>query len=98
MPGIEVGADLIAMLTCQEVSRSVASDELPSAGWLRRLSITFHLLMCRHCRRYSRQIQAIGKASREVLGKEQLDPGAQERLRASILDQLPRAPDDKSES
>ncbi len=91
-----MGARLIAMLSCQEVSRSIASDELATAGWRRRLSIRFHLLMCRHCRRYSRQIEAIGSASRWILGKDRLDPGSRERLRSSILDQIP--PDDEDGS
>ncbi len=79
------------MLTCQEVSRAIASDEFATAGWRRRLSIKFHLLMCRHCRRYSRQIEAIGSAARWILGKDRLDPGSRERLRSSILDQIPPA-------
>ncbi len=79
----------MAMLSCQEVSRSIASDELGTAGWRRRLSIKLHLLMCRHCRRYARQIDAIGSAARRLLGKDRLDPGSRERLRSSILDLMP---------
>jgi len=92
-----VGTRLIAMLTCQEVSRSIASDELATAGWRRRWSIKFHLLMCRQCRRYSRQIEAIGSAARWILGKDQLDPGSRERLRSSILDRIPADDGDSSD-
>ena len=77
------------MLTCQEVARSIATDELATAGWRQRLSIRFHLLMCQHCRRYARQIEAIGRATRRVLGSKPLEPGSRERLRDSILDQIP---------
>jgi len=86
-----VGERLIAMLTCQDVSRSIAADELTTAGWHRRVSIRFHLLMCRHCRRYSRQIEAIGAATRRILGKAPLNPESRERLRSSILDRIPPA-------
>lgn len=89
---------MIAMLTCQEVSRSIASDELPTAGWRRRLSIKFHLLMCRHCRRYFRQIEAIGSATRGAIGRDRLDPAVRERLRSSILDRLLSGRDNRSDT
>ena len=84
------------MLTCQEVCRSIATDELDTAGWRRRLSIRFHLFMCRNCQRYSRQIDAIGNATRRILGKDRLDPESRDRLRSSILDQIPPADQDTS--
>ena len=77
------------MLSCEEVSRTIASDELATAGWPRRLSLELHLLMCRHCRRYSREMRAIGAAARRIFGDERPDPGSRERLRSSILDKLP---------
>ena len=78
----------LMMPTCREVSRMVASDELASAGWRRRLAFRLHWLMCRHCRRYSRQIEAIGTAARQVLGVAEAHSGSRERLRSSILDKL----------
>ena len=78
------------MLTCKEISRTIASDELASAGWRRRFAVRLHLLMCRHCRRYSRQIEAIGTAARQVLGVAEPRSGSGERLRNSILDRLSR--------
>jgi len=77
------------MPTCKEVSRSIAADELSTAGWRQRLSTQIHLLMCRHCRRYSRQLRAIGEAARNLLSDTPQDPGSRERLRSSILDQIP---------
>lgn len=79
------------MPACDEVSRAAASDELTTAGWRRRLSIKFHLLICRHCRRYARQLNAIGTATRRVFGQDPLEPGSRERLRRTILKQIPRA-------
>ena len=40
------------MLTCKQVSKEIASEEL-DAAWKRRLGVRSHLLMCRHCRGYS---------------------------------------------
>lgn len=48
------------MLASEQVSRSIAKDELGLAGWCHRLAIRLHLLVCRHCRRYARQIEVIG--------------------------------------
>lgn len=74
------------MLRCREVTRTIASDELSSAGWRRRLAVRLHLFMCRHCRRYADQMREIGEAAREVLGPVASESRARERLRKSILD------------
>ncbi len=37
------------------------------AGWRERLAVRFHLLRCRHCRRYMAQLRAIGAAA-EICG------------------------------
>ena len=84
----------MVMPKCKEVSRSIAADELSAAGWKQRLSTNLHLLMCRHCRRYARQLRAIGDAARQVFGDTSLESGARESLRSSILDQIPPAADD----
>ncbi len=89
---------MIAMLTCKEVSRSIAADELASAGWRKRWSIKLHLMMCRYCRRYSRQIEAIGAAARRIYGSAPSDPGARERLRSSILERIPAGREDERDS
>lgn len=52
------------MHSCKEVARAVSSDELSELPLGRRLLIRWHLFMCRDCARYSRQIEAIGRAMR----------------------------------
>lgn len=84
------------MMTCKEVSQTIASDELSAAGWRQRLAARLHLLMCRHCRRYARQMSQIGEAAREVFSDPPSEPESRERLRSAILDQIP--PADQSES
>ena len=93
-----MGASLKAMLTCKEVSRTIASDEVTTADWRQRLAVKIHLLMCRHCRRYTRQMQAIGEAARQILSDTPPDRGSRDRLRDSILDQLPPAAENDSDS
>ncbi len=73
------------MLRCNEVARILASDLLDDLAWGRRLALQMHLLMCRHCRRYARQLRAIGTAARRLWGEESVDPSTLERLERGIL-------------
>ena len=93
-----MGTGLIAMLKCKEVSRTIASDELAAADWRRRLSFKLHLLMCRHCRRYAHQIQSIGDAAKQIFSDEPTDLESRERLRISILAQIPDCDGRESDS
>jgi len=54
------------MLTCREVAEVIASGELDRASWRGRLAVRFHLAMCVRCRRYARQIRAIGDGARTL--------------------------------
>jgi hypothetical protein len=72
------------ILRCQEAARLISSDEDVEGGWLRRLGLSAHLLMCEKCRRYKAQINALGKAARELW--TQPDDDAVARLRDRILD------------
>ena len=57
------------MMTCQQLTTAIASDELAEASWRQRLAIRFHLLICKHCRCYQRQITAIGDMVRSTSRK-----------------------------
>ncbi len=74
------------MLSCREVVRLVASDELASAGWRRRLAVRLHWLMCRYCRRYAVQLRAIAEATRKLLEGGEADPTRLDRLERAILE------------
>ena len=54
------------MYRCSEVVRLISTDEFASAGFLRKLGIRLHLVICRNCARYLRQLRAIRKALRET--------------------------------
>jgi hypothetical protein len=54
------------MLKCRELSQLVATDELASGGWLRRLEVRMHLMMCRHCSGYAEQLKKLGIAARSL--------------------------------
>lgn len=76
---------MMGLPSCCEVSRAVASGVLDDAPVHRRLAVRLHLLMCRHCRRYARQIRAIGRAARELSAGPQGDDESLQRLRRSLL-------------
>ena len=58
------------MLACSEVTRLYASDEIQRVSVTKRLKVRLHLLMCRFCRRYVRELAAIGNAARRLLGQD----------------------------
>ncbi len=51
-------------MTCKEVSTLIARGELAEASFTRRLAVRVHLAMCRHCRAFQRQLEAISAAAR----------------------------------
>ncbi len=78
------------MQSCQEVAYLVASDGLERAAWHTRLLTRLHLLFCRHCRRYARQVATIGRIGREALSADPVDAKTVQRLEGSIMDHASR--------
>ncbi len=74
------------MLSCKEVARLIASDELADLGWSERILVRLHLVRCHHCRRYAAQLRAISTAALERGGFGPADLQALERLERSILE------------
>jgi len=54
------------MMTCKEVSTLVSTGDLQAASLLRRLGVGVHLAMCRHCRAFRRQVNAMADAARAL--------------------------------
>ena len=51
------------MLNCREVVKDSGLLIAGELSWQRRLVIRMHLLMCRHCRRYVRQLRVLIRAA-----------------------------------
>ena len=84
------------MITCKEVARRISSGEIADAPLLQRFGMRIHLLMCRYCRRYSRQMQTIGAFSRKAWSLADEDQERLDRLKKTILQNSPkRAPKGK---
>jgi len=82
------------MPNCKEISKIIAGDALEGAGRGKRLSVWFHLLMCKYCRRYSRQIRAVGEVTRAMhAGRPTPEEKAKlERLKETLLNEEPNPP------
>jgi len=83
------------MMSCRQVTRRIASDQLAGAGWRSRLGVRLHLAMCRHCRRYAAQLAAIGDAARSLFRRRESGPSRD--LERAILERCRedhRQPDD----
>ena len=72
------------MLSCTEVARLLASDQLQDANWIRRLSLRMHLTMCRHCRRYAKQLDLIGAEARQSWTATDADESALQRIERAL--------------
>lgn len=52
------------MMTCKEVSTLVSTGGLADASLRVRLAVRLHLSMCRHCRAFKKQVEALAKTAR----------------------------------
>jgi anti-sigma factor ChrR (cupin superfamily) len=73
------------MLRCKEVTRLCASEDIRGARWRTRIAVRTHLLMCRHCRRYVRELSRIGTAVRALAHDEADDVDRNEALIRRVL-------------
>jgi len=82
------------MLNCKETAHAVSTEDVVPVGWRQRLAVRLHLMMCRHCRRYAQQMQAMGNAARDVFQHPPKDLSSPEhlaKLQSDILDRLSQA-------
>ena len=54
------------MMTCKEVSTLMSTGGVDDARWSVRVAIRLHLSMCRHCRAFKRQLEALARDARAV--------------------------------
>ncbi|MFQ5432320.1 MAG: zf-HC2 domain-containing protein [Nitrospinota bacterium] len=57
-------------ISCKEASRLVSLSMDTELSFLQRVSLKFHLSMCKHCKQFARQINYI----RELSGQLKIDP------------------------
>ena len=76
------------MLKCRDISGLVASGELENVGWIKKLEIRMHLMMCAHCSRYLAPIHAIGQGARFLIRGQEADPEQIQRMEQEVLDRV----------
>ncbi|MFB3112914.1 MAG: hypothetical protein ACE10G_12850 [Gemmatimonadales bacterium] len=74
------------MQRCREVAYLIASDGLEHADWPTRLLTRLHVLHCKHCRRYAREIAMSGRIGREAWSTDSVSTETVQRLEGSITD------------
>jgi predicted anti-sigma-YlaC factor YlaD len=77
------------MQRCDEVTRAFAREEMRGAPLRKRLSVRIHLLMCRACRRYVRELDAIGEAVRQEATAAPLSTARVEALVQEVTAERP---------
>ena len=84
------------MLSCKDTARILSETKMSDLPLGKRIALKLHLMMCKLCRRYARQIATIDGAARELARRAEeappellgsLSPEAQERIKASLRDQ-----------
>ncbi len=73
-------------MTCKEVANLVASDGFKEAWWGRRMGLRLHFLMCNDCRRYAKQLRALGAYARKRWGPRAEDSDTLQRIDREILE------------
>jgi hypothetical protein len=80
------------MFNCKDVSRLVSESMDRRLTWRQRYGIRFHLLMCRYCSRYQKQMRLLRRLLRQQAETPQdsslpaLDEAGKDRLR-KLIDQ-----------
>lgn len=77
------------MMTCRQVSMAISTGDIEQASWRARMSVRFHLAMCRHCSTFLRQIEALTTAARRSSRETGEPPADLERRVAKKLQNLP---------
>lgn len=78
------------MLRCDEVTRLCASEGLNRASIYVRVAVRVHLVMCRWCSRYIRELAAIGSATRELTRETKDEAARTEALVGRVLSEVSR--------
>lgn len=88
------------MFNCKDISRLVSESMDRRLSWRQRFGIRFHLLMCRYCSRYQKQLLLLRRLLRQQSESAQdsslpaLDEAGKDRLR-KIIDQDHSSSEDK---
>ena len=75
------------MLSCKEASALASSELDRKLPLLQRLGLRTHLMMCKYCRRYKKQLQMLRDMARQYEAME-LSASPSERLSPEAVDRI----------
>ena len=84
------------MLSCKDVTRLISESMDRSLPLGKRIGVRVHLLICKFCERYERQLHQIRETARNLVATEErpgepygetLSEKARERIRRSLQEQ-----------
>lgn len=87
---------MMGLPSCREVAAELSREQDVPGAATRRRALTLHLMMCRHCRRYARQLawmrQALALARSSDTTAPCLPAAARDRIRERLRDETPYPP------
>ncbi len=81
------------MLSCREVSELISEELDRDITFRERLGVRLHLMMCRGCSRFLKQIRflrRVARSFRESAGDDQASPSLSPKARKRIQETLDR--------
>lgn len=88
------------MLSCKEATRLVSEGLDRELPFWQRLGLRLHVVMCRGCSRFARQITALNRIIADHYGDgppgevpERLPPDSVQRIKSSLRQATPRTDD-----
>jgi predicted anti-sigma-YlaC factor YlaD len=83
------------VLSCREVVERSSALLDGDLSLRERMSMRMHLAMCRHCRRYWRQLRLLVSRLRQAQGGEPPPPELVDRIMSALAEQHTRGPLDR---
>jgi hypothetical protein len=74
------------MIRCKEVATLLSTDQVAYQSVWRRIAFRLHLMMCRHCRRFARQLTLLKHAAADLGATFDREVGAdlEQRLQGKL--------------
>lgn len=68
------------MISCKNISKLLASDQLARQRWWTRMEVRMHLAMCDFCSRFARQLAQLRSGVRQVHEEDDADADLEARV------------------
>ena len=77
------------MLSCKEIVQLISSDV--ELTFMKRAELKVHLMMCKHCSRYSSHLKMITHGFKKLFSeKTKSDPAQVEKIEKEVIEKVKR--------